>query len=58
LSLDAMERFLITETLKHRNGNRKLAARDLGINVSTLYRKIRASGIEIPAGDGRGHRNQ
>jgi PAS domain S-box-containing protein len=58
MSLDDMERFLISETLKRRNGNRKLAARDLGINVSTLYRKIKASGIEIPPADGRGHRNQ
>ena len=41
MSLQAMERFLISETLQRRKGNRKDAARDLGINVSTLYRKIK-----------------
>ncbi|HOZ49783.1 MAG TPA: sigma 54-interacting transcriptional regulator [Candidatus Hydrogenedentes bacterium] len=56
MSLDAMERFLIGEALQRRNGNRKEAARDLGINVSTLYRKIQALGINPPESDGRGQR--
>ncbi len=58
MSLEAMERFLIREALERRQGNRKEAAGDLGINVSTLYRKTRALGIEIPKQDGRGQRRQ
>jgi len=34
-------------------GNRTLAAKTLGINISTLYRKIRALRIEVPETDGR-----
>ncbi len=53
MSLAAMERFLITETLRRRKGNRKDSARDLGIDASTLYRKIKALGIDLPEIDGR-----
>ena len=56
MSLQAMERFLISETLERRKGNRKHAAGDLGINVSTLYRKIKDLKIESPEIDGRGRR--
>ena len=56
LSLDAIEKLFIAETLQRRNGNRKLAAKDLGINVSTLYRKIKTLGIDTPEADGRGQR--
>lgn len=56
MSLQAMERFLISETLQRRKGNRTDAARDLGINVSTLYRKIKDLKIESPGVDGRGRR--
>ncbi len=56
MSLAAMERFLIAETLRRRQGNRKGAAQDLGINVSTLYRKIRDLKIDVPHLDGRGRR--
>jgi len=58
MSLVAMEKLFITEALQRRNGNRKLAAKDLGINISTLYRKIRTLNIETPETDGRGHRRQ
>ncbi len=58
MSLQAMERFLISETLQRRKGNRKDAARDLGINVTTLYRKIKSLRIESPEIDGRGRRGQ
>lgn len=53
MSLEAMERFLITETLRRCRGNRKAAARSLGIDPSTLYRKIKTLGIRIPEVDGR-----
>lgn len=58
MSLDAIEKLFITESLQRHNGSRKLAAQDLGVNVSTLYRKIKTLGIETPKADGRGRRNQ
>ena len=56
MKLDAVEKLFITETLQRHGGNRKRAARDLGINASTLYRKIRTLNIETPGSDGRGKR--
>ena len=56
MSLEAIEKLFITETLQRRNGNRKRAAGDLGIDVSTLYRKIRTLDIETPEVDGRKRR--
>ena len=53
MSLRAMEQVLITENLRRHHGNRMKAARDLGINPSTLYRKIKAYRIEVPDSDGR-----
>jgi len=54
MSLAAMERHLIREALLRRTGNRKSAAADLGINASTLYRKMIAYKIDYADGDGRG----
>jgi PAS domain S-box-containing protein len=54
--LKSMEKYLITTTLIRHNGSRKQAAKDLGINVVTLYRKIKSMDIEVPDRDGRGHR--
>ena len=56
MSLEAIEKLFITETLQRRKGGRKRTAQDLGIHVSTLYRKIKTLGIEIPETDGRGRR--
>ncbi len=56
MSLEALEKLFITETLERRHGNRTRAAEDLGIHVTTLYRKIKALGIETPETDGRGRR--
>lgn len=56
MRLDSLEKSSIEDALGRRHGNRGLAAADLGINVSTLYRKIRAFGIRPPAHDGRGGR--
>lgn len=53
LSLEAMEKQLIIEVLQRHNGHRKKAAHDLNIDVSTLYRKIKALNISIPEIDGR-----
>ena len=40
VSLKSMEKHLIIETLQRHQGHRQKAANDLGIDVSTLYRKI------------------
>ena len=52
-SLQSMEKLLITEALRRHNGNRRRAAKDLGIDASTLYRKVKSLGVELPLGDGR-----
>jgi len=51
--LRSMEKILIATALRKHKGNRKRAAAELGINTSTLYRKIKSLGIETPSGDGR-----
>jgi PAS domain S-box-containing protein len=56
MSLADLEKLFITEALQRRKGNRKLTAGDLGINVSTLYRKICEYKIDMPENDGRGKR--
>ena len=57
MTLKMMEKVLIAETLRKHGGNRTLAARELGINVSTLYRKTRSLNIEMPETDGRSKRS-
>jgi PAS domain S-box-containing protein len=52
-TLKAMERLMISEALYRHKGNRKRASKDLGIDYSTLYRKIRDLKIETPSTDGR-----
>jgi PAS domain S-box-containing protein len=52
-TLRAMEKLMISEALRRHNGNRRLAARELGIDYSTLYRKIREFKITTPSTDGR-----
>ncbi len=56
MSLRGMEKHLIVESLRRHQGNRKRASEDLGIDTSTLFRKIRALGIETPETDGRNRR--
>ena len=56
MGLRAMEEYLINEALRRHKGNRKRAAHDLGIDTSTLYRKIKAMRIDTPQTDGRGRR--
>jgi PAS domain S-box-containing protein len=52
-TLKSMERLLITEALRRHHGNRKRAAQSLGIDASTLYRKIQSLEIDTPPTDGR-----
>ena len=51
--IKTMEKHLISAALHRQHGNRKLAAKDLGINVATLYRKIKSLAIQPPPSDGR-----
>ncbi len=53
MTLEAMERLLITDALRRSGGNRTAAARQLGIDPSTLFRKVKALGITLPESDGR-----
>jgi PAS domain S-box-containing protein len=53
MNLQGMEKLLIADTLRQCSGNRQRTSRALGIDVSTLYRKIRAFGIDVPETDGR-----
>jgi PAS domain S-box-containing protein len=53
MNLQSMEKLLITDTLRRCHGNRKRTARTLGIDPSTLYRKIKAFGVATPDTDGR-----
>jgi len=46
LSLEAMEKEMITKALKKHRGRRKDAAEELGISERTLYRKIKQYEIE------------
>jgi DNA-binding NtrC family response regulator len=51
MSLKAMEGLDIVDALRRHGGNRRRAAADLGINPSTLYRKMKAMDIEAPAAE-------
>ncbi len=56
MNLARVEERLIRQALSKHQGNRSLAARDLGIDPSTLYRKIKRYEIDVPATDGRSRR--
>ena len=53
MTLSGMERLLIVDALRRHHGNRTAAAKQLGINPSTLFRKVKALEIELPDSDGR-----
>jgi transcriptional regulator with PAS, ATPase and Fis domain len=52
-NLKSAERAMIEASLRKHRGNRSRASRELGINPSTLYRKIKALDIDVPDTDGR-----
>jgi PAS domain S-box-containing protein len=52
-TLKTMEKEMIIKTLHRHQGNRGRTAGDLGIDYSTLYRKIRELKIKAPPTDGR-----
>ncbi len=45
LTLAAIEKLALRDALRRQKGNRAAAARELGIDTSTLFRKIKALGI-------------
>ncbi|MBN1772361.1 MAG: sigma 54-interacting transcriptional regulator [Deltaproteobacteria bacterium] len=53
LRLADAERRLIEDALRRHEGHRGRAARELGLDPSTLWRKLRRLGLEPPSGDGR-----
>ena len=53
MTLADMEQLLIRDALRRHNGNRTATAKQLGINPSTLFRKVKALGIDLPESDGR-----
>ncbi|MBN2508354.1 MAG: sigma 54-interacting transcriptional regulator [Verrucomicrobia bacterium] len=48
MSLRAMEKLLITDALRRHNGNRQKTAKELGINPSTLFRKLKELRLPPP----------
>ena len=42
VTLESMEKLLITDALRRNGGNHQKAAKELGINPSTLFRKVKA----------------
>jgi DNA-binding NtrC family response regulator len=52
-TLRSVEALLIADAIRRHEGNRKEAARELGIHPTTLRRKIRELDIEVPKHDGR-----
>jgi transcriptional regulator with PAS, ATPase and Fis domain len=46
LTMDEMERRMISHSLDRHKGNRRLAARELNISERTLYRKIKDYGLQ------------
>ena len=48
LTIRVMERSLIETALRRNHGHKTRAARELGINPSTLYRKMKSLEIEVP----------
>jgi PAS domain S-box-containing protein len=52
-TLRSVEAQAILEALKRNNYNRSACAQELGMHKSTLFRKIKTLGIDLPAVDGR-----
>ncbi len=51
LTLKALEAIHIADAIRRHGGNRTAAARELGIDPSTLFRKIKSLGIPLPGSD-------
>ncbi len=51
LTLKALEAMHIADAVRRHGGNRTAAARELGVDPSTLFRKIKSLNIALPAHD-------
>jgi PAS domain S-box-containing protein len=56
-SLPELEGRFIIEALRRNGWNRERTARELGMHKTTLWRKIKRLGLELPAKDGRNRRS-
>jgi PAS domain S-box-containing protein len=52
-TLKGLEAAFLANLIRRHRGNRAAAARDLGLHPSTLFRKIKSLGIDLPKRDGR-----
>jgi len=52
-TLRELEVMHIADAVRRHGGNRTAAAKELGIDPSTLFRKVRSLGISLPGKDGR-----
>jgi PAS domain S-box-containing protein len=52
-SLKQMERAYLEQLLRKHGGSRVAVARELGVHPTTVYRKIRSLGADVPETDGR-----
>jgi len=52
-TLRELEAMHIADAVRRHGGNRTAAAKELGIDPSTLFRKVKSLGIHLPARDGR-----
>jgi PAS domain S-box-containing protein len=57
MTLRELEALHIADALRRNAGNRRAAAEELGIHPSTLFRKIKDLGIEVPEKDGRSRKD-
>jgi len=57
-TLDEIEARVMYDALKRNNWNRAAAAEELGIHKTTLWRKVKRLGLELPDKDGRGQRRR
>lgn len=55
-TLKALEALHITDAIRRHGGNRTAAAKELGIDPSTLFRKIKSLGIELAIHDRPGQK--
>jgi len=56
MTLREIEKAAIEDSLLRNQGNRRKCADELGINVSTLFRKLQDLNVSSPLKDGRGRR--